>query len=84
MSLDITMLASVNHLNIRKQGPEDDQVLAIDVKMKGEADAEPFAQALAPDQPEKFIDSFFDGDGEPRFLALGEISTRVDFACYTR
>lgn len=80
MSLDINMLASIDHLNIRKQGPEDDQVLAIDVKMSAEVDAQPFANALAPDQPDKFLDAFFDGDGEPRFLALSEIQTWVDFS----
>lgn len=31
--------ATINHLNIRKEGPEDDKALAVDVKFSGRTDA---------------------------------------------
>lgn len=36
---EFTGAAKIKHLNIRKEGPEDDKALAIDIKFEGKTDA---------------------------------------------
>ena len=71
MKLKLTK-ASITHINIRMAGPDDDKVLAIDIKIAGNASANDVCEAIAPDGG---LMTLWDGHGDPRLLAIDEIMT---------
>lgn len=75
MSIEIKMVASLKHINVRKEGPDDDKVTAIDLKLNGYVTNDIIDKLLCPDDVLGFLPSqaFWDADGEPRFLSLDDI-----------
>lgn len=66
--------ATIKHLNIRKQGPEEDKVLAIDIKFADcRADIDLLARLLGSDS-ESCLLSFWNG-GDIRFPGLEPIQS---------
>lgn len=70
----IDSLATIKHLNIRKQGPDEDKVLAIDIKFSDcRADLELLARLLGSD-PGNVLASFWSGT-DIRFPGLEPIQS---------
>lgn len=76
MSQIIKSSGVIKHLNIRKDGPDDDKVLGLDVKL-AECPCEPefMASILGNEDWRQVVMSFWDLQGNPRFLALEPISS---------
>lgn len=73
----ITGLATIDHVGLRKEGPEDDRTTAIDIKMTVEVGHGLLAQLLGADFDFHVRDAFWreddsDAPKERRFLALGK------------
>lgn len=75
MSIDIKTVAQLRHINVRKEGPEEDKVTAIDLKLCGRVPSDFIDRLICADEPLGLNPSgaFWDADGDPRFLALKEI-----------
>ena len=72
----ITTHATIKHLNIRKEGPDDDKVLAIDIKF-GDAAApmELLARILGTDDTSVVMLSFWDPDGNLRYAGMEPVTS---------
>jgi hypothetical protein len=68
--LNINTFAKIEHVNARKEGPNDDKVLAIDVKLTGEVDHTAIAAVIGTDDVEEVRRSFWLDDEQhaPRFV----------------
>ncbi len=78
MTRIINSAGKIKALNIRKEGPQDDKVLAIDVKF-GDVSITPelLARLLGSDE-ETVLASFWDEARDPRFLALDPIGSMAE------
>lgn len=84
MSLTIKFIggrALLKHLNLRKQGNEDDRVLAVDIKVSGEADASILNDLLGASVGDDLSGMFWSAGGDTkndpaslRSYVLGEIA----------
>lgn len=76
MTTIIDSLATIKHLNIRKEGPEDSKVLAIDIKF-GDASANMalLSRILGSDCEATAKASFWDDEGAVRFSGLDPITS---------
>ena len=72
----LTTLATIKHLNIRKEGPDDDKVLAVDIKF-GDAAApmELLARILGTDDTSMVMLSFWDQDGNLRYAGMEPVTS---------
>ena len=72
----ITTHATIKHLNIRKEGPEEDKVLAFDVKF-GDAGAgmDLLARILGAENEAAVKAAFWDDNGVLRFNGMDPISS---------
>lgn len=69
--------AELLNLNVRKEGPEDEQVLAIDLKISCETSNQVTGQLLGNDNPP---DLWFENeDKDPRYPAITAIDTEGVF-----
>lgn len=68
--------AEIEHLNVRKEGEEDDRELAIDVKASGAADAAVLNRLLGVAQDESIEHTFWDKDQRTKLLGLGECAVQ--------
>lgn len=81
MPLNIIFLgvgATVEHLNLRKQGNEDDRVLAVDIKVVGMTDADVLNDLLGASPGEDLSYMFWSDPGDPHSplvsAAIGDVS----------
>lgn len=82
MGLDIKFigLATINHLNIRSQGNDDQKIIAIDVSLSGMVSARALMPVVGVDAEEDIIDSFWcynqeGGEYSPKLLGVEQITT---------
>lgn len=68
--------AEIEHLNVRKEGEEDDRELAIDVKASGAADAAVLNRLLGVGSDESIEHTFWDKDQRAKLLGLGECAVQ--------
>lgn len=69
-------LATIKHLNIRKEGPDKEKVLALDIKLADcNCSMDTLARILGANSWTDVRTAFWDADGEPRFLGLEPISS---------
>lgn len=84
MSIEIKTVASLAHLNVRKEGPDDAKATAIDLKLSGLVDSKILDTLLCGDDANGMAEvSFWDTDGDPRFLSLKEcgFTREIHSAC---
>lgn len=75
MTRIINSTGFIKHLNIRKVGPEDEKVLALDIKVGGcFVSIEFLARILGTEDPAMVRLASWDSDETYRFLGMGEIS----------
>lgn len=69
-------LATIKHLNIRKEGPDDEKVLALDIKLAGcNCTLSTLARIIGADSEHDVRLAFWDPDGNQRFLGLEPIQS---------
>lgn len=75
MTLNIKTVAQLKHINVRKEGPEEDKVTAIDLKLTGRVGSEFIDRLMVPDDEGGMTPTmaFWDQDGDPRFLSMKEV-----------
>lgn len=67
--------AEITHLNLRKQGPEDNRVLAIDIKFQGaRSTPEILKHLLGLDDLDAIKSALWDDKGDPRFPGIEAIT----------
>lgn len=72
MPLKLKGLATLKNMNVRKEGDQDDKILANDLTLHfGEIEAKHLS-ALVADEDD-IVRAFWDDNGAPRFLAIGGI-----------
>lgn len=84
MSIEIKTVASLAHLNVRKEGPDEAKATAIDLKLSGLVDSKVLDTLLCGDDADGMSEvSFWDTDGDPRFLSLKEcgFTREIHSAC---
>jgi len=69
--------AELVHINIRKEGPEEDQILAIDLKFNCETSSDVVRQLVGAEDTPAFWDD--NEDQDPFWPAIKTISTEGEF-----
>lgn len=71
---------TIKHLNIRKEGTDDDKVLALDVKISGViCGVDLLVKLLGGDSAATVMMCFWDADGTRRFFGLDPVSSWASF-----
>lgn len=75
MTLNIKTVAQLKHINVRKEGPEEDKVTAIDLKLTGRVPSDFIDRLMVPDDEGGMTPTmaFWDADGDPRFLSMKDV-----------
>lgn len=73
---DMGCYAELRHINLRKEGPEDDKSPAFDLKLQAMVTAEFIENLMLGDGEENgsVVASFWSEDGEPKFLSLEKVA----------
>lgn len=73
--MEIKTVAQLKHINVRKEGPEEDKVTAIDLKLTGRVPSDFIDTLMVPDDEGGMTPTmaFWDQDGDPRFLSMKEV-----------
>lgn len=75
MSIDIRSLAVIKHINVRKEGPEDEKSTAFDLKLSGRVSADLIDQLMCLDEEAGRAKlAFWDADGIKKHTLLETIS----------
>jgi hypothetical protein len=70
----------IKHLNIRKQGNEDDRVTAVDVKVFSEKVSGPILDAiLVPNERDPIKGVLWDAEGAPRMFGVNRLDSWIEF-----
>lgn len=73
----INSRAEISHLNLRKQGPDDNRALAIDIKFSGaRGTPEILKHLLGLDNMEEIKSALWNGNGMPRFPGIESITPK--------
>jgi len=71
MSIEICASATIKHINVRKEGPEDEKMTAFDLKLSGRVPAQLVDQLMCPDEESgRALAAFWDEDGIKRHMSL--------------
>lgn len=74
MTIDFKACVELKHINVRKEGPEDDKVTAIDLKLTADISAKLIDDLLCVDEEKgRALAAFWEADGTPRMLSLGDV-----------
>lgn len=69
--------AEITHINLRKQGPDDNRVLAIDIKFTGaHGGAEILKHLLGINDLDEIMFALWDGKGKPLFPGIESITPK--------
>lgn len=79
-SFNFSGLVQIKHLNIRKQGNEDDRVVAVDVKVFSEkVSGFVLDSILVPNESDPVKGVLWDADGAPRLYGVNRIDSWIEF-----
>ena len=79
-NFDFSGQVQIKHLNIRKQGHEDDRVVAVDVKVFSEkVSGAVLDSILVPNENDPIKDVLWDADGAPRLYGVNRIDSWIEF-----
>lgn len=73
MRFMINQKATLTHINVRKEGKDEERVTALDAKFSATVPAQALQPIVGNESVREVVSAFWDPDGEPRFLALSEI-----------
>lgn len=78
--MEFNGVAEIKHLNIRKQGPDDEKELALDVKIAGlEVSASILPKLLGCENASVAVKSFWDAEGDPKFSGIEDVESWAEF-----
>lgn len=69
--------ATLKHLNVRKDGPDDDQALAVDVKLEARLPASVLPPLVADEG--RIEEALWLEDGSPRFWSITQLRFETEF-----
>lgn len=74
MTIDFNICVELKHINVRKEGPDDEKVTALDLKFTADIPAQLADDLLCVDEEKgRALAAFWDGEGAPRMLSLGDV-----------
>lgn len=74
MTIDFNISGELKHINVRKEGPDDDKVTALDLKFTADVTAQLVDDLLCVDEEKgRALAAFWSQDGAPQMLSMGDI-----------
>ena len=75
MSLNLKAKVTLRHINVRKEGPDEDKQTAFDLKLGGRVSAQLIDELVCPgEESGRALQAFWDADGIKRHLLIEKIS----------